>query len=262
MPPGQPAPGIALLVDGENIPRSCATAILGHLKPFGQPRIRRVYGGGPHIAGWEDHGFRLCPSRPGKNSADMLLCVEAMMLALREGVHTIAIASADRDFNYLAEQLREIGHNVIGIGKPTAPVSFRESCSAFYTLSDQTRPAIAAAKAAPSAAPPQVPASRPGPQAKAAAPRQPIHQLTKLIPMVRKILTKQSSGDGWGSAAWLHGRILSDNPGFHRHDYGSGGFETMLKQLNYFETRKEPGKKMQFRLPVPQANPDRTDVQN
>lgn len=127
---------LALLVDGENIPKTCAPDLLPVARVCGDARIRRVYGGLQHISGWEDHGFRLCPTRPGKNSADMLLCVEAMLLALREGFATIAIVTGDRDFSYLAEQLREIGIRVIGIGDRRTPASFRNACSCFYQLDE------------------------------------------------------------------------------------------------------------------------------
>lgn len=103
-----PAP-VALLVDGENLSKELAPDILREIDRFGKPRVRRVYGNMNAVSGWEDHGFRLCPTRPGKNAADMLLCVEAMALALREGFGTLVIASSDRDFSYLAEQLREGG---------------------------------------------------------------------------------------------------------------------------------------------------------
>lgn len=128
-----PAP-LALLVDGENLAKDLAPDILREAARFGPAQVRRVYGNPNAVAGWEDHGFRLCPTRPGKNAADLLLCVEAMALALREGFGTLVIASSDRDFSYLAEQLRETGKRMIGMGEAKAPLSFRLACSAFVPI--------------------------------------------------------------------------------------------------------------------------------
>ena len=156
-----PAPStLALLVDAENIHGIRAAELLTVLPG---PRIRRAYGAFHQIQGWADHGFRLCPTRPGKNSADMLLCVEAMMLCLRDGIETIAIASSDRDFSYLAEQLREAGKTVIGIGPKAAPASFRNSCSQFHELAAPagTKAASDAPATAVAMPPPQGPDPRP-----------------------------------------------------------------------------------------------------
>lgn len=134
-----PAP-IALLVDGENLPKDLAPDILRAISRFGTPQVRRVYGNLNAVTGWEDHGFRLCPTRPGKNAADMLLCVEAMALALRNGFDTLVIASSDRDFSYLAEQLREMGKRVIGVGEVKAPTAFRMAYSSFTILEPTPTP--------------------------------------------------------------------------------------------------------------------------
>ena len=135
---------LALLVDGENLSKDLAPDVLWAISRFGSPQVRRVYGNLNAVTGWEDHGFRLCPTRPGKYSADMLLCVEAMALALRDGFDTLVIASSDRDFSYLAEQLREMGKWVIGVGKRNAPVAFRRTCTTFVELgSASEKPASA-----------------------------------------------------------------------------------------------------------------------
>lgn len=140
---------LALLVDGENLSKDRAAEVLKAARRFGDPQVRRVYGNLNAISGWEDHGFRLCPTRPGKNAADMLLCVEAMALAYRDGFQTLIVASSDRDFSYLAECLRETGRRILGIGGAMAPASFRLSCSQFEMLAP-----IAAALPPPTANPP------------------------------------------------------------------------------------------------------------
>lgn len=125
---------VAVLVDGENLSAAHAGNLLQIARQYGVPRVRRVYGKAEHIVGWEQDGYRLVPCRFGKNSADLLLCVEAMSLGLREQFRTILICSSDRDFTYLAEHLRELGHQIVGIGEAKAPASFRKACSDFIAL--------------------------------------------------------------------------------------------------------------------------------
>ena len=137
---------VALLVDGENFQTGHVTKLLEATVAFGPVTIRRVFGKSEQIRHWDDQGFRLCPTRPGKNSAVMLLCVQAMRLALRDGFKTIVVASSDRDFTYLAEELRELGVTVIGVGGPTAAQSFRNTCARFVVVENAwiKSPALAA----------------------------------------------------------------------------------------------------------------------
>ncbi len=136
-----PRPAIALLVDAENLSKEHAPAVLAAASRLGPPQVRRAYGNMTVLLGWEEHGFRLCPTRPGKNAADMLLCVEAMALALQGGFETLVIASSDSDFSYLAEHLRETGTQVVGMGESKSPASYRAACSNFIQIGPIIQPA-------------------------------------------------------------------------------------------------------------------------
>lgn len=207
-PPHAPNPAIALLVDGENLSKDRAAAVLTLARGFGDPQVRRVYGNAAAIAGWEDHGFRLCPTRPGKNAADMLLCVEAMALALRGGFSTLLIASSDRDFSYLAEHLREAGKRVVGIGEAKAPPCFRAACTSFVQIGTEA----AIKPAPPSLLPP-----------------------TKVIPLIRDRLAQSNRPGNWGTVTWIGHCLRQAHPTFNPADYGKSSYEDFLRALNYFE---------------------------
>ncbi len=140
---------VALLVDGENFHADHAKGLMDAARALGKPIVRRVYGKADQIRAWDDLGFRMCPTRPGKNSADMLLCVQAMSLALRKAFKIIFIASSDRDFTYLAEELRELGVTVIGVGSPDAALSFQNSCSRFVAMREMRVKAVVPIKTVP-----------------------------------------------------------------------------------------------------------------
>ena len=215
---------VAILVDGENIGARWATALLDQACVYGAPTVRRVYGKQEHIVEWSDYGFRLQATRPGKNSADLLLCVEAMSLALREAFHTILIASSDRDFSYLAEHLRELGHHVVGLGETKAPQAFRACCSEFIELID----------AAPSAN-----ANSVGPEAKLPA--------TKIIPLIRAILPHSSLKDGWAYVDWIERTLKSADSGFSHALYGYDSLSDLIRTVNFFEFETAPNGKHRLR---------------
>lgn len=125
---------VAVLVDGENLSSDFAEAVLAIAKEYGTPTVRRVYGKAAQIAGWADRGYRLVPTRTGKNAADLLLSIEAVSLALRDSFHTLIIAASDADYAYLAEHLRELGHEIIGIGETQTGAGYRATCSVFVEV--------------------------------------------------------------------------------------------------------------------------------
>jgi hypothetical protein len=153
---------VALLVDGENLSSDFAAAVLAIAAEYGVPTVRRVYGKSAQIAGWAERGYRLVPTRPGKNAADLLLSVEAVSLALREQFHTLLIASSDCDYAYLAEHLRELGHEVIGIGEVQSASGYRATFSSFVEL---VRADVGCAKVVAAALPVVAPPVRPVPKA-------------------------------------------------------------------------------------------------
>lgn len=125
----------ALLVDGENIPAQRAPILRKALGSLWPPSIRRVYGDAPKVRAWEDEaGFRLFHSGYGKNSADMLLAVDAMSLAFDGQVRHIIIASSDGDFSHVAHRLREMGLGVTGVGEARTPKRFQNACTRFVEL--------------------------------------------------------------------------------------------------------------------------------
>lgn len=171
-------PRLALLVDGENLAHAFAKQILARTAAHGALPVRRVYGNMTRLAGWEAApGFRPVHTGTGKNSADMMLVIEAMALVHAGGLDGVAIASSDRDFTHLAHHLRERGLTVIGIGTAFAPEAFRKACTRFIELRpqatvvprDDTAPPFAAAPATPQPPVALMPAS-----ATAAAARGPV----------------------------------------------------------------------------------------
>lgn len=156
---------IAVLVDGENLPPDHAGAVLRAAQRLGSALICRVYGNVQRMPKWDAQpGFRPIHSGSGKNATDLLLCLDAMELALTAKADGFVIASSDRDFTHLAHRLREAGFPVTGLGEEKTPAHFRAACTAWVTVG---APPPAPAPKAPS---PQSPPPPPSAAATTVAP--------------------------------------------------------------------------------------------
>lgn len=125
----------AVFVDGENIGADHAQRIVAAAQKLGPVCLQRVYGNVALIPGWSDvPGFRLIHSNTGPNSADLLLSIDAIEIALTLAPAHFVIASSDGDFIHLATRLKERGHTVLGVGMAKAPTTFRAACSEFHLL--------------------------------------------------------------------------------------------------------------------------------
>lgn len=134
---------VALLVDGENIPQSCADEILQTAGRIGVPSFRRVYGNVQLLKDWAaDHRFAAVHTGnvPSKNCADISIVIDAMDIAHSGKADAFLIASSDGDFAPLAMRLHEGGFRVIGLGREGASRRFREMCSEFVALPGTSQP--------------------------------------------------------------------------------------------------------------------------
>ncbi|CTQ34218.1 NYN domain-containing protein [Jannaschia rubra] len=126
---------VALFVDGDNLSPDHASRIAAFAARQGSADIRRVYGDVTRLGGWRDApGFRTIHAGCGKNAADVLLCIDAMEVALTGRAATVIVASSDGDFVHLAQRLREGGIHVVGMGEAKAPAAFRDACHRFEVL--------------------------------------------------------------------------------------------------------------------------------
>lgn len=113
-------PRVALLIDGDNYPRSGLSEVETRAARLGDITIRRVFGDMTLHKDWAQESTYTathCGTSAGKNRADMALVVAAMDFAHRGLASTFVIVSDDRDFDPLISYMREQGHRVERIGK-------------------------------------------------------------------------------------------------------------------------------------------------
>lgn len=159
-------PAIAVFFDAENINPRLALPTLQRLGQGGIIKTKRAVGdfSGSLLSGWiataTANGIELVMQQglgKGKNSADIAMTIEAMEVALRGNVETIALVSNDGDFAPLALRLRRYGLTVLGLGGVKASTAFRAACTSFEDIAEAA-PAPVQAKPPSPVLPPLTPA--------------------------------------------------------------------------------------------------------
>jgi uncharacterized protein (TIGR00288 family) len=126
---------VAVLVDGDNVAAENADEIWSRGTNIGRVDIARVYADLRKTPKWlENQHFRPMHAGGAKNSADILLVIDAMEMALSQGVEAFVIASSDSDFTHIVRRLRELGRKVVGLGEAKTPTAFRTNCCEFVEL--------------------------------------------------------------------------------------------------------------------------------
>ncbi|SFN71462.1 Uncharacterized conserved protein, LabA/DUF88 family [Roseovarius lutimaris] len=157
---------VAVLVDGDNINAMHAEQVRCAGRRLGRVDVTRVYAAANIKSDWlTTPGYRVMHAGSGKNAADILLCIDAMELALTSGIENFVIATSDGDFSHVAQRLRERGLHVHGMGEAKSPQSFRLACTTFTVLKTAR-----CSVATPVAKPPTPVAKPPAPVAKSSQP--------------------------------------------------------------------------------------------
>ena len=126
---------VAVLVDGDNLSVAHASQIMAVATARGSVELAHAYGNAQTDEGWHAaQGFRVIHAGIGPNGSDLLLCIDAMELAIADGFETFVIASADRNFSHLAHRLRKHGVAVIGMGNAQSLPAYRASCTEFVAF--------------------------------------------------------------------------------------------------------------------------------
>jgi hypothetical protein len=119
-------PRVALLIDGDNFPRSGLSEVESKAARLGDVTIRRVFGDMALHKDWAQetsYTATHCGTSAGKNRADMALVIAAMDFVHRGLASTFVIVSDDCDFDPLVSYMREQGFRVERIGKPKPKAS-------------------------------------------------------------------------------------------------------------------------------------------
>ena len=134
---------VAVLIDAENVSLRYLDRIFERAKSEGYVCFKRIYGNvvirkngvNPLLEYGITH-IQCYSYVPDKNTADMVLAVDAMEQLYKNGVDVFCIVSSDSDFAPLVNKIIEEGRTVIGMGESKAVKSFQNSCNEFVLLDE------------------------------------------------------------------------------------------------------------------------------
>lgn len=136
---------VAVLIDAENVNASNARQIFDTMSSYGEVIIKQIFAdwSKPQVKGWREeianyamvsyHQFTFVS---GKNTSDLGLVIQAMIILYEKDVDVFCIVSSDSDLTRLVQELRERKKVVIGMGGRTSIKSFVNAFSEFIYLGE------------------------------------------------------------------------------------------------------------------------------
>ncbi len=139
---------LAILIDAENASQTLTRAVIHRAACYGVLAVRRAYAdwSRPHLQRHQ-RVLRMHAVEPvqlfryakGKNSADMVLTIDALDLLGTGLFDGICLVSSDSDFTHLAMRIRREGLKVYGFGGRQTPQWFVQACTRFIYVEDLGR---------------------------------------------------------------------------------------------------------------------------
>lgn len=117
---------VAIFIDGDHIPPSYRGTIADEAARLGETISTQLFCDLSARPDWaHETGIDVthCKGRPGKNCADMTLCIAALDMAYRGLATAFLIASNDRDFEPLTRHLIRLGFTARQLRSPAQPVT-------------------------------------------------------------------------------------------------------------------------------------------
>lgn len=138
---------IAVLIDAENISANYAEALFEEIAKRGKISFCRAYGdfNAERLRIWEEKfaelgisSFQQDTVSNYKNAADIALVIGAMDLLHWKRAERFYIVTNDGDFTPLANKLKSVGLDVIGVGTSKVSRAFQIACNDFVVLTPKS----------------------------------------------------------------------------------------------------------------------------
>ena len=226
---------LAVLIDGDNAPRTAIKEIMEECVKYGTPTIKRIYGDWAmnNMDSWKplllDNA--LIPVQQysyttGKNSTDSAMIIDAMDILYSQPVDGFVLVSSDSDFTRLALRLREAGKKVYGIGERKTPSPFIAACDKFIYVEVIRGKELGKEKEREESALPAAPGRKPIPM--------------KVVRLIASTIQDVSDEDGWAFMGELGNILPRKQPDFDPRNYGFEKLTTLVKSIDRFEIDARP----------------------
>lgn len=137
---------VAVFIDAENISAKYAARLIEEAANYGDVIVRRVFAdwSSPNVAAWKETVARHSliaeqqfSAVKGKNSGDISLIINAMIVLFEKDIDVFCLASSDSDFTRLVQELREREKTVVGFGLKQTAQAFVNAFSEFIYLDSE-----------------------------------------------------------------------------------------------------------------------------
>ena len=137
---------LAVLIDSDNVSYHNISKVLNELEKYGEITLKRAYGDFTiqnSKQGWKkfctENAINMIQTpqyRKGKNTTDITLTIQAMLMLNSNLYDGFCIVSSDSDFTPLAMALREHNKKVYIVGNSQTPEALRKACNKFISIED------------------------------------------------------------------------------------------------------------------------------
>ena len=138
---------VAVLIDAENVPAHSAKQIFDEASNYGNVMVKRIFAdwSKTSVKGWKDEVNRYSMTavqqfevQPRKNTIDIALIIQALIVLFEKDVDVFCIAAGDSDYTRLVRELRERNKVVIGMGGRNVNPGFVNAFNEYiYLASDE-----------------------------------------------------------------------------------------------------------------------------
>ena len=142
---------VAVLIDAENVPAHSARQIFDEASNYGNVMVKRIFAdwSKTSVKGWKEEVNRYSMTavqqfevQPRKNTIDIALIIQALIVLFEKDVDVFCIAAGDSDYTRLVRELRERNKTVIGLGGRNVNQSFVNAFNEFiYFDAGEEKPA-------------------------------------------------------------------------------------------------------------------------
>ncbi len=134
---------VAVLIDAENVGAQSAKQIFDEASNYGNIIVKRIFAdwSKASVKGWKEEVNRYSMTavqqfevQPRKNTIDIALIIQALIILYEKDVDVFCIAAGDSDYTRLVRELRERNKTVIGLGGRNVNQNFVNAFNEFIYL--------------------------------------------------------------------------------------------------------------------------------
>ena len=224
---------VAVLIDAENVGAQHAKQVFDEASNYGNVFIKRIFADWSKVSvkGWKEEVNRYSMTAeqqfevsPRKNTIDIALIIQALVILFEKDVDVFFIAAGDSDYTRLVRELRERDKVVIGMGGRNVNQSFVNAFNEFLYFDDgeEEEPKPAGRQARKAKAPQQTPPP---------APKEPELIDSKRKSDLHNIIDRLIDNNGKAFYSLISSEMKQKYSDFIPKNFGCNSFKKLMEKL-------------------------------